>query len=202
MVVLGPAGGQHKHRNSIGHVVATDLPTALVGCYTGMFDEHFLHLTNWSTCCHHEQGMPNTPLTLLYIGSVEAISSGIRTVISNLTRKADLPERILHNLISISWEKSPWFLQFTGVGPLCDVLMGYMFPGFPIANVCFRMYSAESIAQGLAFLRDFKLGHYMKIPPRAMLAVQVCQFNAYLVLNKALTACLSKLCQIILYPHS
>ncbi|KAG0627537.1 hypothetical protein M758_2G209300 [Ceratodon purpureus] len=63
--------------------------------------------------------------------------------------------------------------RFTGVGPLCDVLMGYMFPGFPIANVCFRMYSAESIAQGLAFLRDFKLGHYMKIPPRAMLAVQV-----------------------------
>lgn len=63
--------------------------------------------------------------------------------------------------------------RFTGVGPLCDVLTGYLLPGYPIANVCFRMYSAESIVQGLAFLRDFKLGHYMKIPPRAMLAVQV-----------------------------
>lgn len=67
-------------------------------------------------------------------------------------------------------------LQFTGVGPLCDVLTGYLLPGFPMANVVFRMYSAEAIAHGLAFLRDFKLGHYMKIPPRSMLVVQV-SFN-------------------------
>jgi OPT family oligopeptide transporter len=63
--------------------------------------------------------------------------------------------------------------RFTGVGSLCDVLTGYLLPGFPMANVVFRMYSAEAIAHGLAFLRDFKLGHYMKIPPRSMLAVQV-----------------------------
>lgn len=64
-------------------------------------------------------------------------------------------------------------VQFTGIGPLCDILTGYMLPGLPIANVSFRMYSAESVVQGLGFLRDFKLGQYMKIPPRAMLAVQV-----------------------------
>lgn len=52
-------------------------------------------------------------------------------------------------------------------------MAGYLLPGFPIANLVFRLYSAESVAQGLAFLRDFKLGQYMKIAPREMLVVQV-----------------------------
>ena len=30
-----------------------------------------------------------------------------------------------------------------------------------------------SIAQAVSFLSDFKLGHYMKIPPRSMFLVQV-----------------------------
>jgi OPT family small oligopeptide transporter len=64
--------------------------------------------------------------------------------------------------------------RFTGIGPLCDILTGYMFPGYPMANVFFRMYSAESIVQGLAYLRCSKLGHYMKIPPRELFTVLVC----------------------------
>ena len=72
-----------------------------------------------------------------------------------------------------STNRGDGFAQFTGIGPISDVLAGYMLPGFPIANHCFRLYSSESVAQGLAFLRDFKLGHYMKIAPREMLAVQV-----------------------------
>lgn len=68
--------------------------------------------------------------------------------------------------------------QFTGIGPLCDILTGYMFPGYPMANVFFRMYSAESIVQGLAYLRCSKLGHYMKIPPRELFTVLVfCQLD-------------------------
>jgi hypothetical protein len=30
-----------------------------------------------------------------------------------------------------------------------------------------------SMAQAVSFLSDFKLGHYMKIPPRSMFLVQV-----------------------------
>jgi hypothetical protein len=63
--------------------------------------------------------------------------------------------------------------QSTGIGPLCDIVTGFMFPGYPIANVCFRLYSSEAIVQGLAYLRCSKLGHYMKIPPRELLAVLV-----------------------------
>ncbi|CAK9278772.1 unnamed protein product [Sphagnum jensenii] len=62
----------------------------------------------------------------------------------------------------------------TGIGPLCDIVTGFMFPGYPIANVCFRLYSSEAIVQGLAYLRCSKLGHYMKIAPRELLAVLLC----------------------------
>lgn len=46
-------------------------------------------------------------------------------------------------------------------------------PGKPIANVCFKTYGYISMAQAVSFLQDFKLGHYMKIPPRSMFVVQV-----------------------------
>lgn len=51
--------------------------------------------------------------------------------------------------------------------------MGVILPGRPIANVCFKTYGYMSMAQAVSFLSDFKLGHYMKIPPRSMFLVQV-----------------------------
>ena len=51
--------------------------------------------------------------------------------------------------------------------------MGYLLPGKPIANVCFKTYGYISMTQAVSFLNDFKLGHYMKIPPRSMFVVQV-----------------------------
>ena len=54
--------------------------------------------------------------------------------------------------------------------------MGLILPGRPIANVCFKVYGYMSMAQAISFLSDFKLGHYMKIPPRSMFIVQVLNF--------------------------
>jgi len=51
--------------------------------------------------------------------------------------------------------------------------MGVILPGKPIANVCFKTYGYISMSQAVSFLSDFKLGHYMKIPPRSMFIVQV-----------------------------
>lgn len=51
--------------------------------------------------------------------------------------------------------------------------MGIIYPGRPIANVCFKTYGYISMSQAVSFLNDFKLGHYMKIPTRAMFVVQV-----------------------------
>ncbi|KAI3834424.1 hypothetical protein MKX03_032535 [Papaver bracteatum] len=52
-------------------------------------------------------------------------------------------------------------------------VIGYTYPERPVANMCFKGTGASSMQQGLAFLEDFKLGHYMKIPPRTMFMAQV-----------------------------
>ena len=51
--------------------------------------------------------------------------------------------------------------------------MGYLLPGKPVANMCFRVYGSSNLINAISFLSDFKLGHYMKVPPRTMFAAQV-----------------------------
>uniref|UniRef100_A0A7N0UXN5 Oligopeptide transporter 4 n=1 Tax=Kalanchoe fedtschenkoi TaxID=63787 RepID=A0A7N0UXN5_KALFE len=62
--------------------------------------------------------------------------------------------------------------QSPGLNIITEYVMGLILPGRPIANVCFKTYGYISMAQALAFLNDFKLGHYMKIPPISMFIVQ------------------------------
>ncbi|KAJ7569002.1 hypothetical protein O6H91_01G056800 [Diphasiastrum complanatum] len=63
--------------------------------------------------------------------------------------------------------------QTPALNSLSEYIIGYVLPGQPIANVCFKTYGYVSVGQAIAFLSDFKLGHYMKIPPRSMFIVQV-----------------------------
>ncbi|MCO5596992.1 hypothetical protein L7F22_051064 [Adiantum nelumboides] len=60
-----------------------------------------------------------------------------------------------------------------GLNIITEYIMGYILPGYPLANVCFKVYGYMSMSQAVSFLADFKLGHYMKIPPRSMFMVQV-----------------------------
>ncbi|KAG2284509.1 hypothetical protein Bca52824_055729 [Brassica carinata] len=62
--------------------------------------------------------------------------------------------------------------QTPGLNIITEYAMGIIYPGRPIANVCFKVYGYMSMAQAVSFLNDFKLGHYMKIPPRSMFLVQ------------------------------
>ncbi|KAK6945864.1 Oligopeptide transporter, OPT superfamily [Dillenia turbinata] len=62
--------------------------------------------------------------------------------------------------------------QTPGLNVVTEYIMGLILPGKPIANVCFKAYGFMSMAQAVSFLNDFKLGHYMKIPPRLMFLVQ------------------------------
>ncbi|OVA15235.1 Oligopeptide transporter [Macleaya cordata] len=62
--------------------------------------------------------------------------------------------------------------QTPGLNIITEYIMGIILPGYPIANVCFKTYGYMSMAQAVSFLNDFKLGHYMKIPPRSMFLVQ------------------------------
>ncbi|KAK3022785.1 hypothetical protein RJ639_046887 [Escallonia herrerae] len=63
--------------------------------------------------------------------------------------------------------------QQPGLNIITEYIIGYMYPGRPVANMCFKVYGYISMVQALTFLQDFKLGHYMKIPPRAMFMAQV-----------------------------
>ncbi|KAE8684564.1 Oligopeptide transporter 2 [Hibiscus syriacus] len=62
--------------------------------------------------------------------------------------------------------------QTPGLNIITEYIMGVILPGQPIANVCFKTYGYMSMAHAVSFLSDFKLGHYMKIPPRSMFLVQ------------------------------
>lgn len=54
-----------------------------------------------------------------------------------------------------------------------ELIIGYMLPGRPIANMIFKVIGYIGTAQAVTFAGDLKLGHYMKIPPRMMFTVQL-----------------------------
>ncbi|XP_024156239.1 oligopeptide transporter 1 [Rosa chinensis] len=61
----------------------------------------------------------------------------------------------------------------TGINVITEMVIGYIYPGKPLANAAFKTYGTISMSQALSFLTDFKLGHYMKIPPKSMFVVQL-----------------------------
>ncbi|KAM7525932.1 hypothetical protein LguiA_015834 [Lonicera macranthoides] len=63
--------------------------------------------------------------------------------------------------------------QAPGLNIITEYIIGYIYPGYPVANMCFKVYGYISMTQAVTFLQDFKLGHYMKIPPRTMFMAQV-----------------------------
>ncbi|VAI69561.1 unnamed protein product [Triticum turgidum subsp. durum] len=65
------------------------------------------------------------------------------------------------------------YMQTPGLNIITEYIMGYLYPGRPVANMCFKVYGYISMSQALTFLQDFKSGHYMKIPPRTMFMAQV-----------------------------
>ncbi|KAM1121156.1 hypothetical protein ACFX13_002885 [Malus domestica] len=75
-------------------------------------------------------------------------------------------------LLRCTHQCSNLHVQTPGLNIITEYVMGIILPGRPIANVCFKTYGYMSMAQAVSFLNDFKLGHYMKIPPRSMFLVQ------------------------------
>ena len=63
--------------------------------------------------------------------------------------------------------------QQVGLNVITELIIGYAVPGRPIAMMMFKTWGYITMAQALTFTSDFKLGHYMKIPPRPMFWAQV-----------------------------
>ncbi|KAI5474692.1 proton-dependent oligopeptide transporter, POT family [Pseudohyphozyma bogoriensis] len=50
---------------------------------------------------------------------------------------------------------------------IVELAAGYMLPGRALGGMLFKIYSTQVVGLGVAFVQDLKIGHYMKIPPRA-----------------------------------
>ena len=67
-------------------------------------------------------------------------------------------------------------MQAPGLNVITELIIGYIYPGKPVANAAFKTYGYISMTQALTFLSDFKLGHFMKVPPKSMFVAQVTKF--------------------------
>ncbi|KAH7146222.1 OPT family small oligopeptide transporter [Dactylonectria macrodidyma] len=78
--------------------------------------------------------------------------------------------------------------QQTGLNIVTEMIVGYMTPGRPIAMMLFKSWGYMLCYNGLQYVSDMKVGHYMKIPPRTMFSaqafaviwlsiVQICTYN-------------------------
>ncbi|OSD07751.1 small oligopeptide transporter [Trametes coccinea BRFM310] len=56
---------------------------------------------------------------------------------------------------------------------ITELIVGYMLPGRPVAMMMFKTWGYITMSQAMIFTSDFKLGHYMKVPPRPMFWCQI-----------------------------
>ncbi|TEB27919.1 small oligopeptide transporter [Coprinellus micaceus] len=60
-----------------------------------------------------------------------------------------------------------------GLNVITELIVGFIVPGKPIAMMIFKTYGYITMSQAMQFTADFKLGHYMKVPPRPMFWCQI-----------------------------
>jgi len=63
--------------------------------------------------------------------------------------------------------------QQTGLNVITELIIGFMLPGRPIAMMLFKSWGYMFAANGLQYLMDMKVGHYMKVPPRSLFRAQL-----------------------------
>ncbi|KAJ7188821.1 OPT oligopeptide transporter protein-domain-containing protein [Mycena filopes] len=56
---------------------------------------------------------------------------------------------------------------------LAQIIPGSLLAGNPLANMVFKAYSVQTLTEATSFIQDLKLGHYVKVPPRASFLVQL-----------------------------
>lgn len=59
-----------------------------------------------------------------------------------------------------------------GLNVVTEFIIGYMLPGKPLAMMFFKTFGYITNNQAVTFAQDMKLGHYMKLAPRLVFAVQ------------------------------
>jgi len=63
--------------------------------------------------------------------------------------------------------------QPVGINILAEIIAGVISPGNPLFNMIFKTFAVQTLTEAENFLLNLKLGHYLKIPPRATFIVQI-----------------------------
>ncbi|EPS99084.1 OPT oligopeptide transporter [Fomitopsis schrenkii] len=63
--------------------------------------------------------------------------------------------------------------QVVSINIIAQVIPGTILPGQPIPNMIFKSLTLQTLTEGTRFVQDMKLGHYVKVPPRATFIVQL-----------------------------
>ncbi|KAK4519455.1 uncharacterized protein ATC70_009691 [Mucor velutinosus] len=70
-----------------------------------------------------------------------------------------------------------------GLNVFAEMICGFVLPGLPVANMYFKTLGYNTLSQAGIMASDLKIGHYLKIPPRAVFLNQMlgtfigCIFN-------------------------
>ena len=118
----------------------------MVGTSASLWDCTIFHLTCWHNSSHNKHGM---------------------VILNKNMNKETKNSKPYIDIIIFSVVQQP------GLNVITELIIGYLYPGKPLANVCFKTYGYISMGQALFLTQDLKLGHYMKIPPKSMFIVQV-----------------------------
>ncbi|TFL07122.1 OPT oligopeptide transporter [Pterulicium gracile] len=62
--------------------------------------------------------------------------------------------------------------QGVSLNVLAQIIPGTLLPGNPLANMVFKTFAIQTLSEATMFVQDLKLGHYVKVPPRATFLVQ------------------------------
>jgi len=60
-----------------------------------------------------------------------------------------------------------------GLNVVTELIVGFMLPGRPVAMMMFKTLGYMTQGQALRYTQAFKLGHYMKVPPKFMFWGQI-----------------------------
>ncbi|KAI9469044.1 MAG: OPT family small oligopeptide transporter [Benjaminiella poitrasii] len=70
-----------------------------------------------------------------------------------------------------------------GLNVLAEMICGFVLPGLPVANMYFKTLGYNTLSQAGTMASDLKIGHYLKVPPKAIFLNQMlgtcigCIFN-------------------------
>ncbi|KAI9206271.1 OPT oligopeptide transporter protein-domain-containing protein [Polychytrium aggregatum] len=130
-----------------------DIHNRLMAAYPEVSNLAYLCIFLVSTALMFVVGLA-TPYKLQWWGIILAIAIGIIFIIP------------LTTITALSG-------QYIGLNVLTEFVIGLMIPGQLVPVMSFKSLGYNTMIQAQTLLNDLKIGHYMKVPPRAMVTGQV-----------------------------